>query len=81
MRISKGAYEARAAGIVLAKCVVDLDGRLCDCAILRGVPGMDEGVLDALDGVRYTPVVFKGQATPVTMVIPIRIRAAAPVAK
>jgi hypothetical protein len=53
VRYTKEAQANRASGIALAQCVIDLDGRLCDCKILRSVQGMDEPILDALDQMRF----------------------------
>ena len=73
LRYTKEAYANRVSGIALAKCVIDLDGRLCDCKILRSVPGMDEAILDALDMMRYSPVLYEGHLQRIQWVIPFRI--------
>jgi protein TonB len=73
IRVPKKALEQQVSGMALAQCVVDVDGSLCDCKLLRSLPYMDEAILDAVDGMQYQPIIYKGRPVRVQMVIPIRI--------
>ena len=63
----------RVSGVALAKCVINLDGSLSDCKIMKGLPYMDQAILESLKGWRYTPVMYQGHPQRVEMVIPIRL--------
>lgn len=67
------AWAMRSGGVVLATCVINLDGSLSNCRITHSVPGMDEPVLLSLKNWRFTPVVYHGHPQRVLMTIPIRI--------
>ncbi|HEU4536884.1 MAG TPA: energy transducer TonB, partial [Polyangiaceae bacterium] len=60
------ALQARVEGKVIAKCVIATDGTLRNCAIIKGLPYMDQAVLQALATQRYTPVLFQGRPTAVS---------------
>jgi protein TonB len=46
---------------MIVRCVIELDGKLQDCKIIKGLPYMDSAVLDALSTHTYTPVTFQGR--------------------
>ena len=54
---------------------IDLDGRLCNCRMLHGLPYMDDVILSSLNTWKYTPVLYKGHPQRVYMVIPVRLSA------
>jgi protein TonB len=73
---SKEAMAMRQGGVALVKCIVNLDGSLSDCVIQKGVPYMDQQILQMTREFRYSgPVTFQGQPVRVTMIIPFRIPA------
>jgi protein TonB len=72
---SPQAWAMRVGGVALARCVVELNGSLSNCRITRGLPYMDEPILSALRGWRYTPVLYQGHPQRVEMVITIRVPA------
>lgn len=67
--------EARRAGVegqVRARCVLDTEGSLHDCAIVWSMPLLDQAVLDALTTQRYTPATADGK--PVKVAYTLRFR-------
>ncbi len=66
------AREAKVEGSVLAKCVITTAGALRSCRILKGLPFLDQPVLDALTRRRYSPVTYQGRLVEVEYVIPFR---------
>jgi TonB family protein len=65
------ALENKAAGVVRVKCVLDLDGSLCNCRIVKSVPFTDDAILASMGTWKYTPIVFKGRPRRVQTVSPI----------
>lgn len=63
---SREALQARIEGKVIAKCVIAVDGTLRNCSIIKGLPYLDQTVLQALAAQRYTPVLFQGRPTAVS---------------
>jgi hypothetical protein len=72
---TRQAAENHVSGMAFAKCVIDLDGRLCNCRMLHGLPYMDDVILSSLNTWKYTPVLYKGHPQRVYMVIPVRLSA------
>ncbi|WP_437811292.1 TonB family protein [Sorangium sp. So ce1078] len=70
---TRQARQARAEGTVLAKCVVTTAGSLTGCRIVKGVPHMNEAVLEALAASRYKPVTYKGRPVNVDYVFSIKL--------
>ena len=73
VRYSKEALAMRIGGLALVKCVINLDGTLSDCRIVKGLPYMDAQILEAVRSSRYTPVMFQGHPQRVEMSIPFRV--------
>jgi protein TonB len=71
--LTREAADHHASGIALAQCVIDVDGTLCNCRMVRSVPYMDDAILAYLSAARYTPVLYKGKPQRVQMMLPIRI--------
>jgi protein TonB len=65
---TREAIQARVEGKVLAKCVVAADGTVRNCAIIKGLPYMNDVVLQALAGQRFRPALFQGRPTSVSYV-------------
>jgi protein TonB len=70
---SKEALAMKVGGVALVKCVINLDGSLTDCRLVKGLPYMDEQLLRAARSMKYTPVIFQGHPQRVEMVFPIRV--------
>lgn len=68
---------ARAAGVegtLIAKCVITTEGEVRDCRVIKGLPHMNEAVVDALESWRYRPVTYQGKAVSVSYVFTLRLR-------
>lgn len=48
-------------GLMVVQCVINREGVVGDCHILKPLPYLNEPVLRALQASRYTPVLFKGE--------------------
>lgn len=68
------AREAKVEGTLLARCVITTEGALTGCRIIKGLPFLDQPVLDALAQRRYTPVSFQGRPVAVEYVIPFKFK-------
>ena len=69
--------EARRAGVegtMIVKCVITTEGRVRDCRILKGLPFMEEAVMDALSSRTYQPLTFQGRPVNVSYVFNIRLK-------
>jgi periplasmic protein TonB len=69
--------EAALAGVegtVIAKCVITAEGRVRDCRIIRGLPFMDDAVLEALASRTYQPLTFQGRPVNVSYTFNIRLK-------
>ncbi|WP_437607775.1 TonB family protein [Sorangium sp. So ce834] len=70
---TRQARQARVEGTVLAKCVVTTAGSLTGCRIVKGVPHMNEAVLEALAASRYKPVTYQGRPVNVDYVFSLKL--------
>ncbi|WNZ64812.1 energy transducer TonB [Myxococcus sp. MxC21-1] len=68
------ALAARVEGTMIAKCVITVSGDVTDCRIIKGLPHMNEAVLDALHNRRYTPVQYQGRTVSVSYVFTLRLK-------
>ncbi|WP_223634456.1 energy transducer TonB [Corallococcus sp. EGB] len=69
--------EARRAGVegtMIAKCVITSEGRVRDCRILKGLPFMDDAVLESLASRTYQPLTFQGRPVNVSYTFNIRLK-------
>lgn len=69
--------EARRAGVegmIIAKCVITSEGRVRDCRIIKGLPFMDDAVLEALYSRTYQPLTFQGRPVNVSYTFNIRLK-------
>ncbi|HEX3695423.1 MAG TPA: energy transducer TonB [Polyangia bacterium] len=71
------ALALRVSGTALVKCIVKVDGTLTNCRIIKGLPHMDQSILDMLHKQwRYdSGVMFQGHPVQVEMVIPVTVKA------
>ncbi|MCY1077242.1 energy transducer TonB [Archangium lansingense] len=60
------AARARVSGVVIAKCTITREGNVEKCRIIKGLPYMDEAVLESLTSRHYRPVTYQGRAVSVT---------------
>ncbi|WP_163778596.1 energy transducer TonB [Myxococcus vastator] len=68
------ALAARVEGTMVAKCVITVRGDVTDCRIIKGLPHMNESVLEALHARRYTPVQYQGRTVSVSYVFTLRLK-------
>ena len=73
VRYTREALEAKVQGLMLLKCVITLEGALTRCRVVKGLPHMDQAVLDTVSSWRVTPVTFQGRPVVVEYVIPVRL--------
>ncbi|NRD56143.1 energy transducer TonB [Corallococcus sp. AB030] len=69
--------EARRAGVegmIIAKCVITTEGRVRDCRIIKGLPFMDDAVLESLSSRTYQPLTFQGRPVNVSYTFNIRLK-------
>jgi protein TonB len=66
------ARMARVEGVVVAKCTIGTDGSLRNCFIIKGLPHLDQSVLEALAQQRYKPVLYRGRPVNVQYVMTFR---------
>lgn len=71
--LSEEAVAHGVSGLALVQCVIDLDGWLSQCRLVKSLPYMDEQILAAAMTVRYTPVMFRGQPRRVRITVPMRV--------
>lgn len=76
VRYPPEALKAHVSGRVIARCTLTREGRVDDCRILKGLPHMDEAVLQALRSRRYRPVTYRG--APVTVKYTFHMKLQAP---
>jgi TonB family protein len=67
------AREAGVEGTMVARCTITTSGAVTGCRVLKSLPHMNEAVVSALQGRRYTPVMWEGKAVPVSYVFNIRL--------
>jgi TonB family protein len=73
--VPREALEAKVAGTVVAKCQITTTGSTSNCRIVKGLPFMDQPVLAALAGWKYTPAMAGSKPVPFDQVITIKIAA------
>jgi protein TonB len=72
-RYSREALEAEVEGTMIVKCVIETDGRLQNCRVIKSMPHMERAVLDALGTHRYSPMTFQGRPVRVDYTFTIRL--------
>ena len=70
---TREAAAMQVSGVALVKCIINLDGSLTDCRIMKGLPYMDKQILESLRSWKYTPVMYQGHPQRVEMIIPYRV--------
>ena len=61
---------------VIARCTITQEGEVERCRIIKGLPHMDEAVLEALTSRHYRPVSFQGR--PVSASYTFQVKLALP---
>ncbi|WP_375765768.1 energy transducer TonB [Archangium gephyra] len=65
---------ARVSGVVIAKCTITREGDVEKCRIIKGLPHMDEAVLESLTSRHYRPVTFQGRPVSVTYTFHVNLK-------
>jgi protein TonB len=74
LQYTREALEARVSGTVIARCTITREGAVESCRIIKGLPYMDDAVVDALTTRRYRPVHFQGRPVSVTYTFNVKLR-------
>ncbi|QRO02753.1 energy transducer TonB [Archangium violaceum] len=74
VRYTPEALVARVSGLVIARCTITREGAVEHCRILKGLPYMDEAVIEALESRRYRPVLFQGNPVSVPYTFNVKLR-------
>lgn len=67
------AIAARIEGVVTAKCVITVEGKVQNCHLLKSLPYMDSAVLSNLSSRLYKPATFEGRPVSVEYIFTIRL--------
>ena len=59
---------------IIVHCLVGVDGRVHEVAIVRGNPGFNGAVVDAVSEYEFKPARRKGAAVSVWVIIPMHFR-------
>lgn len=70
---TREALQARVEGTMIVKCVITRTGSVTSCRVIKGLPHMEQEVLQALTTRRYKPVTIDGQPIDVNYVLNIRV--------
>jgi len=76
LRLPPEAIAQGVHGVVLARCLVTVEGVLKDCRILKSPPRVDAAVLDYLRRGRYSPITYNGKPVAAHYVFNLRIQPA-----
>lgn len=74
LEYTREALEARVEGLMIVKCVINTEGKVDRCRIIKPVPHMEKAVLDSLYSSRYKPVTFQGRPVQVDYTFNIRLQ-------
>ncbi|HYO51473.1 energy transducer TonB [Archangium sp.] len=68
------AARARVSGVVVARCTITREGDVENCHIIKGLPYMDEAVLESLMSRHYRPVTFQGRTVSVSYTFNVSLK-------
>jgi TonB family protein len=66
------AVAACVEGTMIARCVINTEGAVTNCRVIKTLPHLERVAVDALQSRRYSPVLFKGAPVNVTYVFNIK---------
>lgn len=72
---SREALAAGVEGMMIVRCIIEIDGKLQDCKVIKSLPYMEDAVMSALATHRYTPVMFQGRPQRVNYTFNIKLMA------
>ncbi|KFA90533.1 energy transducer TonB [Archangium violaceum] len=68
------ALRARVSGVIIAKCTITREGDVENCRIIKGLPFMDEAVLQSVSSRQYRPVTFQGRPVNVSYTFTVTLK-------
>ncbi|HEU4386018.1 MAG TPA: energy transducer TonB [Anaeromyxobacteraceae bacterium] len=71
---TRRAFEHEVEGLMIVKCLITAEGAVRDCRIAKGLPYMDETVVQLLERRRYRPATLDGRPVEVRYVFRINLR-------
>jgi serine/threonine-protein kinase len=70
---TREALAARVEGTMVVRCVITRQGTVENCRVIKGLPHMNEAVVQALQARVYKPITLKGQPVAVDYVFNMRL--------
>jgi protein TonB len=67
------ALRARVSGVIIAKCTITREGDVENCRIIKGLPFMDDAVLQSVTSRHYRPVTFQGRPVNVSYTFTVKL--------
>jgi periplasmic protein TonB len=67
------ALDREVQGLMIVKCVVNVEGQVYDCRVLKSLPFMDRAVVEALEKRRYKPATLGGKPIAVDYTFRIKL--------
>ncbi|OJH35019.1 energy transducer TonB [Cystobacter ferrugineus] len=61
VRYTSDALQAGVRGLLIARCTITSDGQVGKCRVIKGLPFMEQAVIESLESRRYHPVTFQGR--------------------
>lgn len=74
LQYTQEAARARVSGVIIAKCTITREGDVEKCRLIKGLPHMDEAVLESLTSRQYRPVTFQGRPVSVTYTFHVNLK-------
>jgi TonB family protein len=68
------ALAARVQGVMTVKCTITREGKVQNCRVIKGLPHMEQSVVEALQSRTYKPIVYQGQPVSVDYMFNIRLQ-------
>ncbi|HYO72114.1 MAG TPA: energy transducer TonB [Archangium sp.] len=68
------ALRARVSGVIIAKCTITREGDVENCRIIKGLPFMDDAVLQSVTSRQYRPVTFQGRPVNVSYTFTVNLQ-------
>jgi periplasmic protein TonB len=67
LEYTQKALEHEVEGTMLVRCIVDIDGSVRDCRVMKSVPFMDRAVIEVLERSKYQPATRRGDGKSVAV--------------
>ncbi|HEX5752802.1 MAG TPA: energy transducer TonB [Archangium sp.] len=74
LQYSYEALRARVSGVIIAKCTITREGDVENCRIIKGLPFMDDAVLQSVTSRHYRPVTFQGRPVNVSYTFTVNLK-------